>query len=309
MIILHGDTNIEYTKNGIACALGFFDGVHIGHQKLIKTLIENSKKNHLKSMIFTFEEHPKNFLGNKEAVKLITDNNIKAQIFNDMEVDIVNFYKINKEFLCYEPENFLEQILIKYYNVKFITAGFNFRFGNLGRGNNKTLTDFCNKYSIKQNIIEPVIINDIVVSSTIIRDYIKNGNIKAANYLLGRSFKISGNVIYGKRRGHQIGFPTVNLGLKYNNIIPQNGVYITKVYVNNCVKLGVTNIGYNPTFSNNYISIETHIIDFNQYIYGEEITLEFYDKLREEKHFNSIIDLSNQIRDDIRFVKAYFNVD
>lgn len=306
MEVVYGALNPDFKDNETACALGFFDGVHIGHQNLVSILKQTANKHNLKSMIFTFERHPTSILNNMNGPKLITDNAAKEDIFRKLGVDILNFSKVDNEFLCTEPEDFLHDVLIKRFNVKAIITGFNFKFGFKGRGNSNLLQEFGSNAGVLTKIVDPVCIDGALVSSTAIRDFINKGKISMANKFLGRCFSISGSVIHGKRRGHKLGYPTANITTNNEIIIPKNGVYVTKVFVEGIQKIGITNVGYNPTFGSNPMSIETHIIDFQNDIYDKNITVEFHDIIRDEISFDSLNMLSKQINDDKSFAIAYF---
>lgn len=306
MEVIYGSLKKAFQQNEVACALGFFDGIHIGHQNLISVLKQKSKELKLKSMIFTFERHPLTVLNNEKAPKLITDNAAKVHFFNELGVDIVNFNKVDKEFLSINPEAFLQDILVDRLNVKAVISGFNFKFGFQGKGDSELLGDFCLRKGLQVNIVEPVCIDGIIVSSTVIRDFISKGNIKMANKFLGRFFSMSGRVVHGKKRGHELGFPTANINIGGDFITPKNGVYLSKVYIGGTVMTGITNVGNNPTFGSNPISVETHIIDFDENIYGKDIVIEFHDRIRDEIVFKNIDELSEQIRNDKISAVNYF---
>lgn len=305
MEIIHGNAVKGLYDGGIACALGFFDGVHLGHANLISTLKQLSCNMNIKSMVFTFEKHPMTVLSAQDAPKMITSNEAKASIFESLGVDIVNFNPVNRDFLNYEPEDFLTDILIKKYNVRALVAGFNFKFGHLGRGDSALLKDFCIAYGIRVEIVKPVIIDGVLVSSTAIRDYIAKGNVSMACRLLGRPFSMEGTVSHGMMRGRNLGFPTANLSIDESMITPKNGVYITSVLLDGMEYKSVTNVGYNPTFKNSSISVETHIIDFCGDIYGRDIKVLFHERLRDEIKFKSIDELSKQIFADRKKAAEY----
>ncbi|HBM81221.1 MAG: bifunctional riboflavin kinase/FAD synthetase [Clostridiales bacterium] len=299
MNIIMGDIDDRAFSNiHTACALGFFDGVHIGHQNLIRVLKDMAFRQNQKTVVFTFEKHPMTILNKGKAPELITSNSEKARIIGGLGIDILYFTKVDEGFLNMQPEDFINDILIKKFNVSTIVTGFNFRFGKNGRGDCGFLMKFCKERNIRFKVVEPVSIDGMIVSSTLIRELIKNGNIKTANKLLGRHYLMEGRVIHGKRRGHLLGFPTANIDIDKGMIAPKNGVYITKTEIDGTLKAGITNIGYNPTFGNKKISVETNIMGFDSDIYGKYIRLYFYDMIREEIKFNNISELKNQISHD-----------
>lgn len=305
MEVINGKINRRFLDGGIACALGFFDGIHIGHQNLLTKLKEVSAQYKLKTMVFTFEKHPMSIINNEFTPKLIMNNTAKAEVFNAMGIDILNYNKVDAQFISMEPEYFLKDILIDKFNVKAIVVGFNFKFGYKGRGDSSLLCSFAKDNDLKIDIVEPVCIDGIVVSSTNIREFLRSGNINMANKFLGRFYSMSGIVVHGRRRGHGLGFPTANINLTNDLIIPKNGVYVTRVTVDETYKIGITNVGYNPTFGNSSISIETHILDYHKDIYGENIMIEYLDRLRDEIKFNSLQELSQQINKDMLYASRY----
>lgn len=305
MKVIHGDIDKRLIDKGTACALGFFDGVHRGHQKLIHKLIEISTAYGIKSMVFTFEKHPLKVLMDPNAPELITSNREKAGILKEFGVDIVNFNNVDMDFLNTEPEFFLSNMIDR-FNVKAIVAGFNFKFGHLCRGDSSFLKEYGRINNLNVNIIDPIRIDGIIVSSTVIREYIKNGNISMANKFLGRCFSLEGSIIHGMERGRKIGFPTANLSIDKDIIVPKNGVYITEIDIDGTKKMGVTNVGYNPTFNNSYISIETHIIGCSRNVYGKHAIIYFHKRLRDEKVFKDLTGLSKQIDDDKQSAIQYF---
>lgn len=306
MEVINGSIDKALVSGGIACALGFFDGVHIGHQNLFTKLKEFSEQYKLKSMVFTFEKHPLTLINNKNAPLLIMDNDTKTREFNRFGFDIVNYNPIDISFLNMEPEDFLNEILIKKFNVKAIVTGFNFTFGFRGRGDARLITDFSRNLGLHVSIVPPVCIDGIVVSSSIIRNFISSGNIIMANKFLGRTYSLTGTVVHGKGRGHTMGFPTANVLFDKDLVIPKNGVYITKTVVGQECNVSITNIGHNPTFGDNPISVETHIFGYDQDIYGQNIRVEFYDRLRDERVFSDKEDLSRQIDSDMAEALRYF---
>lgn len=307
MKIIHGNMEKGLMEGGTACALGFFDGVHKGHQNLISRLLNISSKYGLKSMVFTFEKHPMTVIMKSNAPKLITNNDQKAKIFEELGVDIVNFNNVDRDFLNNEPEEFLSDILVKKFNVKAIVAGFNFKFGHLGKGDYRLLEQFGKANDIIVSIVNPVYIDGMIVSSTAIRDFIRNGNIAMANKFLGRCFSLEGSVIHGMERGRKIGFPTANIAVDEDAAIPKNGVYITEAELDGVRRIGITNVGFNPTFNNSFISIETHILDFHEDIYGKHLTVYFHERIRDERPFDGIDGLSAQIDGDRQKAIEYFN--
>lgn len=308
MEVLYGDSCTGHLTGSYACALGFFDGVHLGHQNLISVLKNISRDNNLKSMVFTFEKHPMTLLDRENAPRLITDNVTKTNLFESLGVSTLRYSCVTRDLLNTSREDFLKDILIRRLNVKAIVAGFNFRFGFKGEGDSDYLLRSGKALGVSVHIVDPVFVDGILVSSTSVRNFLSSGNIHMANKLLGRNYTMRGKVVHGKERGRHMGFPTANMVLDKDILMPGSGVYITKVAIEgeNDKKTGITNIGNNPTFGDNPKSIETHIIEFDKSIYDREIVVEFYEKIRDEVVFKSPRELSEQLEKDRIYALNFF---
>lgn len=265
--------------------LGNFDGVHIGHQKLIKEAIKYAKNNNLNTIVYTFSTLPSN-------KKYITTVEERVELLKDLKVDEVyidDFYKIKN----YTPEQFVLEILKLKLKAKKVFCGYNYTFGYNKSGNVETL-----KNLIDTTVIEEVKYKDISVSSSYIRELIKKGDFDNVKHLLGRSYKLCGTVIHGKKLGRQIGFPTANFIPNDLKVCPPAGVYGTKIKLENQndIFLSITNIGYNPTIDkNNFLTVETNIFNFNDDIYSKKIEVFFEKLIRLEKKFVDLDDLKKQI--------------
>lgn len=297
MIILE-DSFTGYLDNGTYIALGSFDGLHIGHMSLISKTVKLAEKNNAKSMVFTFKNHPLMTINPEVSPKLIMDNNCKLEVLEKSGLDIINMVDFNKSFMRMSTEDFVIN-LIKHYKVKGLVVGFNYRFGYKNLGDVGLLKKMSNDYDFSLNIIEPVKYEGQVVSSSFIRNIIVDeGDMKKVNKLLVRPFVIQGTVIKGKQLGRTLGFPTVNLDYHKRFIIPKGGVYYTAVEYEGRTFKGITDVGYNPTTEDNKLSIETHILDFNEDIYGKDIRVYFIERIRDEKKFNSLHELAEQLKKD-----------
>lgn len=289
-------------------ALGSFDGIHLGHKKLIEKAIDMTRKyneNHddkSKSMVCTFYNHPLTIINKDIAPKLVIDNSCKIKILEELGVDIINFMTFNESFMKISPQEFIEK-LVNAYNVKGIIVGFNFRFGYKNLGDISLLEKYSKLLGFELFIVKPVKLCDEIISSTKIRNYIKEGKMEKANEMLGRPFKIEGEVIKGRQIGRTMGFPTINLSYDSKFVIPKRGVYYTLVKYNNEIYKAMTNIGYNPTVNGENLNIETNILDFNENLYGKKIEIFFIHKIRDEKNFGSIENLMKQLNKDRNFVK------
>lgn len=295
--------NYNETRFGTSIALGNFDGVHIGHQKLINRMIDIAKIKNLKPSILLFKNHTRSLVDGI-GPSLITSEEQKNDLIYKLGVDVIYNMDFDERIMKLSPERFFAEILIKRLNVKSIVVGSNYRFGFNALGDANLLKKLGTKYGIYVEIFEPIFRDDEIVSSTRIREYLSNGNMEKAKLLLGRNYSIFGRVVPGKNIGNKLGFPTANIDRLTNYVIPKNGVYSAQIVVNNKRYLSATNVGYNLTFNENSIKIESHIIDFDENIYDRIVELIFIKYLREEIKFKSIELLKKQILEDVIKVKS-----
>ncbi|MDK2932336.1 MAG: riboflavin kinase / adenylyltransferase [Clostridiales bacterium] len=306
-IIFSRDKHHIDTSKGMGIVLGNFDGVHLGHVELIKRVINTCKKNNLKSMLYTFSNHPENIIAGKIVIPLITTNRIKAKILAAYDLNYLYFDEFNESLMKMNPIDFVEKVLVDQFNVKAVTVGFHYHFGYQGKGDANLLRILGREYGFGVDVVEPVKLGDTIVSSTVIRNLIKEGNVEQASKFLGRKYTISGKVVRGKNLGNKIGFPTINLLPNDYLVLPSKGVYITNTIINDCIFYSVTNVGENPTIDEDGIRIETHVLNFKGDLYDSDVAVQFIKKIRDEKKFNSISDLSKQIAKDVQFTYEYFN--
>ncbi|WP_058485199.1 bifunctional riboflavin kinase/FAD synthetase [Defluviitalea phaphyphila] len=299
------DSSIYQNKFSVV-TLGNFDGIHLGHRKLIETVKKESKKRGYQSVVFSFYPHPQLVIKKNNFQGMIFSRNEKKKKLENMGIDIYIEYPFTKEFANISPEEFVKDILIKQLKTKVIVIGSNNRFGRKQEGNVQFLKEREKKWGISVIEISHVLKDNKIISSSRIRKELLNGNIQKVNELLGSPYVISGNVIEGKKLGRILGYPTVNISSQEERIYPPNGVYITRTKWNNKNFYSVTNIGYNPTVNGKNKNIETYIIDFNKDIYGEMIEVEFYKWVRKEQKFESIDKLVEQLKKDVNIAKLYF---
>jgi riboflavin kinase/FMN adenylyltransferase len=290
-------------ESDYAVALGNFDGLHIGHSILIKDMIDEGKKRGLKNSVLIFKNYTKSVVYNKNS-EMLTSNEQKFILLEDMGIDTIYMMNFDKDMMHLSPEDFVKNILVDKMRIKLVAVGFNYSFGYKAQGKGDLLAKLGNKYNFDVKILPPVYKDGLIVSSTLIKDLIREGNISKANSFLGRPFSMAGKVIYGKRRGSSLGFPTANIERKINFVVPKSGVYETSTIVGDKEYRSLTNIGSNPTFNNNNITIETYILNFNENIYGKEITVNFLRYLREEKKFSTKEELIIQMHKDVNMVKS-----
>ena len=281
-------------------ALGVFDGIHLGHQKLIKQTVDKAKKNDGISIVVTFDPHPDKIINPESNVFLLTTLEERRSLIKELDVDIFLIIKFNKMMSKMMPEDFVRKILVDSLQVKELFVGFNYKFGFQGKGNTDILREYGKLYKFKTDILKPIVENHTIISSTRIKDYIKSGEIEKARKLLGHDITISGKVISGKGRGKRlINFATANIEALPNKLIPVNGVYLVEIKIDNRKYYGLMNIGVKPTFRETERTIEVHIINFNRKIYTKKVVVNILQKLREEKFFKHPSLLKKQIENDI----------
>jgi riboflavin kinase / FMN adenylyltransferase len=305
IIIEQSLKSINFNNQPKAVALGNFDGVHLGHRQLIEKLIEISNENKLKSLLFTFNNHS-GLIAKNSKVELLSPLRQKIQLLSQYDLDYLYLMDFNINTANLSPEEFVVEVLIRKLNVKHIIVGFNYRFGKAALGNAKDLEYFGQIYGFSVTIIPPFSYGEEVVSSSLIRNYIKDGDVEYAVNLLGRPYFIAGKVTKGKEKGRELGFPTANVEFQQDVMIPANGVYITKVRINDKMYNSITNVGTNPTFNEQIRRAESHIFDFNRSLYKHHIEIYFFKKLRDEKKFDNVDRLVEQVKLDMLQSKKYF---
>lgn len=287
-------------KTGSSVALGFFDGVHLGHVEIIKNAINFGKEKNLKSVVVTFSNHPHTEITG-QAPKLLTTFEEKLELIKKIEVDAVLALEFNSKIRRMSAQDYFTKILVESLNSKFISIGYDHKFGFNQEGSPEKLKEWGKKLGIEVKINSPVNINDEPISSTRIRKDISAGQVKAAAKLLGRFHTFTGTVTQGLKRGTELGFPTANLMVPSGVVIPATGVYVGFANLDNKRLPSVINVGYCPTFKDdiNEVKIEVHILDFPKAdLYNKNIKIEFVDRLRNEEKFNSKEELISQIQKD-----------
>ena len=279
--------------------IGTFDGVHIGHKKIINQLTSISSKNNLISILLSFFPHPKMVLQNDNELKLINTIQEKEGLLNSLNLDYLIIKEFTKEFSRLSALEFVRDILVNKLNAKHIIIGYDHHFGRNRTANIEQLKEFGELYDFKVTEILAQDIDDIAISSTKIRKALINGEITLANKFLGYNFFFSGNVVHGNNIGKTISFPTANIKIDTPyKLVPKNGVYIVKTIIDNQITFGMMNIGYNPTFNGKQKSIEIHFINFNKNIYDKTLTIEMILRIRNEIKFNTVDDLKKQLEQD-----------
>ncbi|KGR75465.1 riboflavin biosynthesis protein RibF [Ureibacillus manganicus] len=300
--------NESEATTSYSLAIGFFDGVHKGHQAVIQSAIKKAKELNVKSAVMTFDPHPSIVLGGrKEKVFYITPLQQKINVLKELDVDTVFVVQFTSDFAKLTPEEFIN-FFIRELNVVHVTAGFDFSFGAFGKGNMETMKELSNgDYGV--TVVEKLTDDEEKISSTRIRQNLQKGDMEEVHNLLGRPYEVPGIVIHGDKRGRTIGFPTANIQSHEGSYIPATGVYAVRILVQDEWYDGVCNVGYKPTFKNpedKQLSIEVHILEFEKNIYGEEVVVGWYKRIRSEQKFDGIESLKAQIEKDKQEAISYF---
>jgi len=298
MDIIVGIGTIRRKFRNPVLTLGNFDGVHLGHQRIFKELREEARKIDGEAIVFTFDPHPLQILAPQRCPPFITPFKKKLMLFERSGIDVLIVATFDLSLASLSPEAFVEQILVDKIGAKRILVGYNYYFGRDRKGNVEMLIRLGEKFGFEVKVIEAMKVNDIPVSSSKIRELIQDGKMGEAAQLLGRNYLLIGKVIWGADRGKRLGFPTANLEI-LNGLYPKTGVYAVEVIMGTKTYSGVADVGYNPTFGQNPLSVEVHIMDFSQDIYGEEIQLVFFKRIRDEKAFQNHDSLVRQIKKDV----------
>lgn len=299
MIIAKTLDELKPFEKGTAVTIGNFDGVHKGHQRLIKAVCDMAEKKGLASVVVTFDPHPARVLRGGKTPPFITLIEQKLELLAKLNPDVALVLEFTKEMAALAPEKFVKTYLTSGLNMKEMIVGYDYALGKGRSGNFATLTELGRKLNYHVKRLDPVVIDSAIVSSTRVRDMVEAGQVWEARNLLGRYYQIKGQVVRGMNRGGRLlGFPTANLKL-VDELFPKTGVYAIYVEISGKAYQGVANIGFNPTFGNDVLSVEAHIMDFDQDIYGRDIRVHFVQRIRSEKKFNGLDELKARINQDI----------
>jgi riboflavin kinase/FMN adenylyltransferase len=285
-----------FTKSVLT--LGNFDGLHVGHQELVRMVIRRAREAGALSMVVTFRPHPLKVLAPEKCPPLISIYEEKIRLFERLGIDVLVKIPFTLHFSEMSPRDFVKTVLCDLLGAEEIFVGYNYRFGRGREGTVRILREMGEEFGFRVTEIEQVSLNGEVISSTKIRLLLGDGEVEHAARLLGRPYAITGVVIKGDGRGKSLGFPTANIASKHA-IVPSSGVYAVKLFVRDRYYDGVVNIGFRPTFDTRTMAIEAHVFDFNEDLYGEEMTIYFIKKMREEIKFGDSAALIRQIGKDI----------
>jgi riboflavin kinase / FMN adenylyltransferase len=299
---IYKNANLAKKHHKGVIAIGNFDGIHLGHEKVISEARSKAKKNKLPFGIMTFEPVPVMFFNSKIKNHRINSLEQKKLQLKKFKIDFLIIIKFNKTFSTLTAEKFIKDIINKKTKCQFLYVSKNFKFGYKRQGTVQTLKKYEKIYDFKSLITNPYKMNKQIISSTLIRKKITSGKIQEANKLLNREWKIEGKVIKGKKRGRKIGFPTCNIKLK-EYIVPRLGVYAVKIKGSQFNKKGIANIGFRPTFNGKNLLLETNIFGINKNLYNKDISVSFRKFIRPEKKFKDLEHLKRQIKIDIKKAK------
>ena len=299
MKIYHSIAAFTSSKKTSIVTIGTFDGVHIGHQEIIKKLIKNAHANNGKSVILTFFPHPRMVLQKGSDIKLLTSLQEKIVLLEKTGLDYLIVEPFTKDFSRLTALDFVRDILIQQLNLKKLVIGYDHHFGRNREGNFEQLKEYGNIYGFDVEEIEAQDIKDIAVSSTKIRTALNNGDIEKATAYLGYEFMLTGDVVHGRGLGKKWDYPTINIHIQEPyKLVPKSGVYVVKTIINNVQIFGIMNIGFRPTVHGKHQTIEVHLLDFNADLYGKNIQVQVARRLRDEQKFESIDALVTQIKED-----------
>jgi riboflavin kinase/FMN adenylyltransferase len=302
---INSETN-EFPKGSSVC-IGVFDGIHLGHQELIRKTIEHAKVNELSAVFFTFEPSPNEYFSKGESQPRLTSIDEKYQYLNNKNIDLLYCPPFNKEMENLSPIEFVKQHLISNLNAKHVIVGMDFHFAKDRSGSVETLIELGLEYGFEVDPIEFITQKDEKISSSIIRQLLIKQDIETANQMLGRNYSVFGKVIKGKQIGRTIGFPTANIDISTRDVILR-GVFCVKATIGSNGKEfnGLANIGFKPTVNGSALTLEVHLLNFNEDIYDSNLQIEFMHRIRGEKKFNDLDELTDQINQDVKKADEYF---
>lgn len=286
-------------ESGSCVTIGNFDGVHIGHQRLLSRVRDRAVSIGVPSVVITFRPHPQRFFTGRKTPPFITLYEQRTELIGRLGVSWLLCLEFNQKLAGMSPEDFVQTILVDGLNVRELIIGYDYAFGKGRKGNYQLLSELGRKWDFSVEQLEPVMIDQAIVSSTRIRDMVEAGDVWNARPLLGRFYRVAGTIVHGQNRGGRLlGFPTANVNL-VDELFPKTGVYCCWAELEGRVYEAVANIGYNPTFGNDVLSVEVHILNLDEDLYGRELKVHFVQRLRGERKFAGLDELKAQIAKDI----------
>ena len=300
-------SDLNYKERKVCLAIGMFDGVHLGHQQVLLQAVRSASQNNAISVAITFDQHPANIISPGQAPAIIQTQAQRIRTIESLGIEAILIIKFDQEFSLKTGESFIQELSQGFGSIHSICVGKDFMFGHNRDGNFKSLQKLGQKFGFISYGLQSVMLDGQKISSTRIRTALHEGKLDEANKMLGRKFSIEGLVIKGDGKGREIGFPTANLDTK-GLILPPHGVYAAHARLNGKSLKSVVNIGIRPTINktSSLLQVETHLLEFNNEVYGQVIEIEFISRLRDEILFNSIEELKKQISSDINHAKNLF---
>ncbi|ADQ82859.1 bifunctional riboflavin kinase/FAD synthetase [Riemerella anatipestifer] len=288
-----------------ALSIGMFDGVHLGHQSIIKNLKKISDEKKLSSGLLTFWPHPRTIFNPNENLKLLNTLAEKTSLIENLGVDFLFLQNFDEDFRNLSADDFVKKILVDKLNVKHLIIGYDHRFGKDKKGDFNLLQKMATEFDFEVQQLDAIQLENQNISSTKIRNAITSGDFKSANDMLGYHYPLSGKVIHGKKIGRTIGYPTANISIDNIKLLPKKGAYIVEVWIDNLFYKGMLSVGTNPTVSGTELSIEVYILDFNKDIYDQDITIKFRDFLHEEIKFDGLEALIKKLDEDKALTESF----
>jgi len=286
--------------------IGNFDGVHKGHLALFDKVKQRAKAIAGQSVVLTFEPHPLKIMRPANGPQLITHTGQKLELIEKAGIDVIVCVTFDREFAAIPARDFVNSILVKKIGIKEIVVGYDYTFGHNREGDINLLREIGNDFGFVVHLVGPIEIDHTLVSSTSIRRLVQEGRLEEARVLLGRDFEVQGTVVKGQNRGGRLlGFPTANLN-PHGELLPKRGVYAVTLLIDDVFYNGVTNVGYNPTFGDTGLTVETHVLNYSGELIGKTMKVHFIKRLRDEKTFKTLEELSHQIAQDIAQAKEVF---
>jgi riboflavin kinase / FMN adenylyltransferase len=290
---------------GSVVTMGNFDGIHLGHQALIRNTVEESKRLGYPSIVLTFEPHPLKILAPERAPRLILSYEDKMGLLESFGVEIVIAQRFDRQFASIAADEFVRRLLVDRLRIKKLWVGRDLRFGQGRKGGTDDLLRLAPDAGFEVGVLDPILLDGVRISSSIIRQLVEKGRVNEVRPMLGRYHFVSGRVVTGHRRGHKLGFPTANIS-SATEVVPMNGIYATLIQLRHKQWFSVSSIGVNPTFGDGARTMESFILNFEEDIYDESVKLSFVKRLRDEKKFSRVQDLVAQMHDDVNGAKAVF---
>lgn len=309
MEILRVREKIYQKFSSPSVAIGNFDGVHLGHREILSRTVKSAHDRGKEAVVYTFDPHPRVVLNKVQDVPRINTEAERELILEELGIDVLILAEFTPEYASQSPEQFVENTLVEELGVRSLFVGENYRFGRGRSGTATMLKKSGHELGFTVHVVPSVKVDDVVVSSSEIRKLLLLGEIRKANELLGRPFKIGGKVIHGHSRGKKLGFPTANIKPE-PKLCPPDGVYAVYCILEDDrknLRPGVMNIGWNPTFKDRRVSYEAHILDLDRDLYGQRIEMQIIDRIRSEMTFSNVDDLKEQIRKDIEYSREIFS--